>query len=189
MEGLHIDLKAATDANLIKGACVGVSNYTSDLIASRLGCSRGTMPFTYLRLPMGINMNLVSSRSSLIQKFRIRLSNWKSKLLSIGGRVTVIKSVLGSLGIYYLSLFKCPETRFCSDRKGIWSNVIIAIHGSNGGINDEYNGRLGIWKNMIKSFIAAQNSGLIPRHPIRFNVGKGDKIKFWKDIWIGDEPM
>lgn len=31
-------------------------------------------------------------------------------MLSIGGRLTLIKSVLESLGIYYLSIFKFPES-------------------------------------------------------------------------------
>lgn len=36
------------------------------------------------------------------------MSNWNSKILSIGGRLTLIKSVLGSLGTYYFSIFKAP---------------------------------------------------------------------------------
>ncbi|GJW91755.1 hypothetical protein Tco_0169308 [Tanacetum coccineum] len=45
----------------------------------------------------------------LVDHFKARMSGWKANLLSIGGRLTLIKSVLGSLGIYYLSIFKVPE--------------------------------------------------------------------------------
>ncbi|GKA03662.1 hypothetical protein Tco_0676443 [Tanacetum coccineum] len=38
------------------------------------------------------------------------LSKWKVKLLSIGGRSTLVKAVLGSVGIYYMSFFKVPES-------------------------------------------------------------------------------
>ncbi|GJU30005.1 RNA-directed DNA polymerase, eukaryota [Tanacetum coccineum] len=43
-------------------------------------------------------------------KAYMRLSSWKANLLSIGGQLTLIKYVLGSLGIYYLSIFRAPES-------------------------------------------------------------------------------
>ncbi|XP_071694267.1 uncharacterized mitochondrial protein AtMg00310-like [Rutidosis leptorrhynchoides] len=45
----------------------------------------------------------------LIDRFNKRLSTWKANLLSIGGHLTLVKSVPGSIGNYLLSLFKCPE--------------------------------------------------------------------------------
>nr|GFC62696.1 RNA-directed DNA polymerase, eukaryota, reverse transcriptase zinc-binding domain protein [Tanacetum cinerariifolium] len=42
--------------------------------------------------------------------FYAKLSIWKENLLSFGGRLTLIKVVLGSLPIYYLSIFKDPES-------------------------------------------------------------------------------
>ena len=46
----------------------------------------------------------------VVDRFRKRLSNWKVKLLSFGGRFTLTKSILGSLGIYFFSLFRLPAT-------------------------------------------------------------------------------
>ena len=46
----------------------------------------------------------------IIDKFSKRLSKWKSSLLSIGGRSTLISSVLGAIGTYYFSLFPMPVT-------------------------------------------------------------------------------
>lgn len=51
-------------------------------------------------------MNLVKNWKPVIEKFRNKLSSWKSKTLSFGGRLTLIKSVLGNLPTYYLSIFR-----------------------------------------------------------------------------------
>ncbi|XP_071713254.1 uncharacterized protein [Rutidosis leptorrhynchoides] len=45
----------------------------------------------------------------LIDKFKARLSGWKMRTMSFGGRVVLIKSVLNSLPLYYLSLFRPPQ--------------------------------------------------------------------------------
>jgi hypothetical protein len=38
-----------------------------------------------------------------------RLASWKGKHLSIGGRLTVINSVLSSLPMYMMSFFAIPK--------------------------------------------------------------------------------
>nr|GFA89147.1 hypothetical protein [Tanacetum cinerariifolium] len=42
-------------------------------------------------------------------KLRSRLSNWKVKTLSIGGRLTLLKSVLGASPLDNMSIFKVPK--------------------------------------------------------------------------------
>nr|GEX53940.1 hypothetical protein [Tanacetum cinerariifolium] len=88
---------------------VGVSNSEVVSMAAYTGCEAGCFPFSYLGLPIGFNMSRIANWQILIDRFKATLSGWKANILSIGGRLTLIKSVLGSLGIYYLSIFKAPE--------------------------------------------------------------------------------
>nr|GEV00450.1 reverse transcriptase domain, reverse transcriptase zinc-binding domain protein [Tanacetum cinerariifolium] len=89
---------------------IGVSSEEIEDMARLTGCLPGSVPFTYLGLPIGSNMNRLAHWNGLIEKFKSRLSNWMANLLSIGGRSTLIKAVLGSIGIYYMSIFKVPKS-------------------------------------------------------------------------------
>ncbi|XP_071734239.1 uncharacterized protein [Rutidosis leptorrhynchoides] len=89
---------------------MGVGDAEIDVFANDSGCLRGSFPTTYLGVPIGSNMKRKSSWSTLIDKFHSKMASWKVNLLSSGGRLTLIKSVMGSLGIYWMSMFKCPES-------------------------------------------------------------------------------
>nr|GEX52610.1 RNA-directed DNA polymerase, eukaryota, reverse transcriptase zinc-binding domain protein [Tanacetum cinerariifolium] len=54
-------------------------------------------------------MSQCSAWSGIIQKIKTRLSKWKSKTLSIGGRLTLLQSVLGTTPLYSMSLFKASK--------------------------------------------------------------------------------
>ncbi|GKD61594.1 hypothetical protein Tco_1299103 [Tanacetum coccineum] len=54
-------------------------------------------------------MSRLSSWDDVVAKLSSRLSKWKLKTLSIGGRLTLIKYVLSSLSLYYMSSFKVPK--------------------------------------------------------------------------------
>ena len=43
-----------------------------------------------------------------MEKIERRLAGWKRPLLSKGERVTLIKSTLANIPMYYMSLFKIP---------------------------------------------------------------------------------
>nr|GEW84916.1 RNA-directed DNA polymerase, eukaryota, reverse transcriptase zinc-binding domain protein [Tanacetum cinerariifolium] len=78
--------------------------------ATITGCNAMRTPFTYLGLPIDCNMASVKNWDPIVDKFNKCLSKWKASMLSIGGRATLVSSVLGSLGTYYLSLFPMPIT-------------------------------------------------------------------------------
>nr|GEX96289.1 RNA-directed DNA polymerase, eukaryota [Tanacetum cinerariifolium] len=76
--------------------------------AALFGCEVLQTPFKYLGVTVGDNMSRYSSWTNTIQKVHARLSKWKVKTLSIGGRLTLFKSVLGAVPLYTLSIYKAP---------------------------------------------------------------------------------
>ncbi|XP_022020058.1 uncharacterized protein LOC110920132 [Helianthus annuus] len=77
-------------------------------MANYLSYKQGTFPFKNLGLLVGANMNRVRDWNSVIEIFKNCLSLWKAKMLSYGGRITLITSVVNSLPTYYFSLYKAP---------------------------------------------------------------------------------
>ncbi|GJX54549.1 RNA-directed DNA polymerase, eukaryota, reverse transcriptase zinc-binding domain protein [Tanacetum coccineum] len=86
----------SVDANLVKQA------------ASKIGCMVLKTPFQYLGSRVGDLRSRIQSWIEIIEGMEARLSRWKVKTLFIGGRLTLIKSVLGAINIYHMSMFKVP---------------------------------------------------------------------------------
>ena len=89
---------------------VGVSFEQVEHVARKIGCAPVKPPFVYLGIPVGQNMSRVQAWNTLRNRFITKLSRWKAKMLSIGGRLTLLKAVLGSVGSYLMSLFPVPTT-------------------------------------------------------------------------------
>ncbi|GKB94299.1 RNA-directed DNA polymerase, eukaryota, reverse transcriptase zinc-binding domain protein [Tanacetum coccineum] len=96
--------------NMSKSKILGV-NVDSDKVkgaASKLGCLILKTPFTYLGSKVGGSMSRVHAWNEVIDRVKNRLSKWKMKTLSIGGRLTLLKSVLGSIPIFHMSIYRAP---------------------------------------------------------------------------------
>lgn len=78
-------------------------------MAKILQCNKGAFPLSHLGIPIGLNMGIICKCDYVIAKFKTRLSTWKASSLSFEGRATLIKVVLGSLPMYYLSIFKALD--------------------------------------------------------------------------------
>uniref|UniRef100_A0A251VRU4 Putative RNA-directed DNA polymerase, eukaryota, Reverse transcriptase zinc-binding domain protein n=1 Tax=Helianthus annuus TaxID=4232 RepID=A0A251VRU4_HELAN len=96
--------------NVVKSSIFGVGVPPSEvsMLAGIVGCKADSFPVTYLGLKVGSNMSRVNNWRPLFDIFEARLSLWKSALLSFGGRITLVRSVLESLPSYYFSLYKAP---------------------------------------------------------------------------------
>ncbi|GKB24540.1 RNA-directed DNA polymerase, eukaryota, reverse transcriptase zinc-binding domain protein [Tanacetum coccineum] len=77
--------------------------------AVKLGCLTFRAPFTYLGLKVGGSMSRISEWNDVVDKVKARLSKWKLKTLSIGGRLTLLKAVLGSIPIFHMSTYRVPK--------------------------------------------------------------------------------
>nr|XP_025638133.1 uncharacterized protein LOC112733407 [Arachis hypogaea] len=90
-----------------------------------LGCKQDSLPVRYLGISLGANPRLVKTWKSVIDKVEEKLSLWKAKVLNKAGKLVLIKSVLNSLPVYYLSLYKMPkavaEKLISLQRRFLWS--------------------------------------------------------------------
>ncbi|GJR02880.1 RNA-directed DNA polymerase, eukaryota [Tanacetum coccineum] len=230
--------------NLCKSKIMGI-HVDADRIksaASKLGCLVLNTPFLYLGTKVGENMSRVHAWKEVIVKIKSRLSNWKLKTLSIGGRFTLLKSVLGSTPIFHMSIYKVPSSvlhllesirshffhghdprskkaswvnwnkvltakergglgvsslyalnrglmckwvwRFFAHKSLLWSRVIKAIHGPEGGlITDVRRGFRSTWTSIVQEVKKLQNQGVNIFDYIRIKIGNGDNTSFWKDKW------
>nr|GEV46357.1 hypothetical protein [Tanacetum cinerariifolium] len=107
MESLHLSFRRVIDEGLYKG--VGVSRQVVEHAASFIGCTVMHNRFHYLGVMVGERMSCHKAWDNTILKLRSRLSKWKEKTLSIGGRLTLLKFVLDATPLYSMSIFKVPR--------------------------------------------------------------------------------
>ena len=98
--------------NVHKSKLLGLCVSDDDILdmASVLSCGVSKLPLTYIGLPVECNMGRCENWKYIIQKFSSKMSQWKARLLSVGGRLSLIKSVVGNLPTYYMSLYLMPTT-------------------------------------------------------------------------------
>nr|GEU72927.1 RNA-directed DNA polymerase, eukaryota, reverse transcriptase zinc-binding domain protein [Tanacetum cinerariifolium] len=99
-------LKINTSKSKIMG--IHVADYKVNGAAAKFGCLMLNTPFSYLGMKVGGSMSRTHAWEEVIDKVSSRLSRWKMKTLSLGGRLTLLKSVLGSMPIFHMSIFKAP---------------------------------------------------------------------------------
>lgn len=106
---------------------INISQSQIPMITAILGCSLSSFPINYLGLPLTLKRPSKSLFMPLIVKLELRLAGWKSRLLSRGGRLQLMNSVLNSIPIYFMSSFLLPKwviNRLDKIRRGfLWGKI------------------------------------------------------------------
>jgi len=85
-----------------------MSSHRVSQIANVIGFNIGTIPFTYLGVPIFKGKPKYVYFQPIADKVKVKLSAWKASLLSIAGRVQLIKSVIQSMLLHCLTIYSWP---------------------------------------------------------------------------------
>nr|GEZ61492.1 RNA-directed DNA polymerase, eukaryota, reverse transcriptase zinc-binding domain protein [Tanacetum cinerariifolium] len=110
-ESLHLSFqRVCVGPPLKKSKLMGIAVDASrvEQAIRQIGYMALKMPFKYLGSVVRDRMSRVKFWNDVIDNLVTRLSRWKLKTISIGGRLTLFKSVLGSTPVFHMSIYKVP---------------------------------------------------------------------------------
>ncbi|XP_015954715.1 uncharacterized protein LOC107479077 [Arachis duranensis] len=183
MSGLSINFDKS---NLIPINC---EQEWVEQVCGLLGSKQAGLPVRYLGILLRANPRLVKTWKPIIDKVEEKLSLWKAKVLNKAGKLVLIKSVLNSLPIYYLSLYKMPKAvadkLIALQRRFMWcredgSYVVDEI--------SDLTSEGGPWKDICQLSIPNQQGKEKLLHGLAMEVGNGSRTLFWVDNWVQGGP-
>ncbi|GJT71403.1 hypothetical protein Tco_1030689 [Tanacetum coccineum] len=88
-------LASGLQINILKSKLMGIGVSNEEVLAAAniIGCSTFSTPFSYLGVKVGMSPSRRKAWDEIIGKVSNRLSKWKIKTLSVGGRLTLIKCI------------------------------------------------------------------------------------------------
>jgi hypothetical protein len=89
--------------------CYGAAKANQNEFEQIFGCNVGSFLLRYLGIPMHRRKLMNKDWKHVEERFQKRLSGWRSKMLSVGGRLVLINSVLSSLPMFMMSFFEIPR--------------------------------------------------------------------------------
>jgi len=121
-KGINSNIQNLTDLFIkyaqVSGQCVNpakssilggaISNYRLSSIATQIGFKIGSLPFTYHGVPIFKGKPKISYFQPLADRIKLKFSAWKTSLLSMVGRVQLVKSVIQSMLLHSISVYSFP---------------------------------------------------------------------------------
>lgn len=88
---------------------INISEQRTHFLAQTFGCSIGSLPFTYLGLPLGLTKPKVEDFTPIVSKCERRLIS-TSTFLNQAGRLEITNAVFTSLPMIHLCTFRMHKT-------------------------------------------------------------------------------
>lgn len=86
---------------------INVEEHKIDDLVSTLGCQLGSMPFTYLGLPLGTTRPSVQAFMPILTRMEKHLMGL-SKHLTYAGRLILVNSIYSAIPTFYMCSLKLP---------------------------------------------------------------------------------
>ncbi|XP_072056268.1 uncharacterized protein [Arachis hypogaea] len=178
-----------------------------------LGCKQAVLPVRYLGISLGANLRLVKTWKPIIDKVEEKLSLWKAKVLNKAGKLVLIKSVLNSLPVYYLSLYKISKAvadklialqrrfmwckgmwwwQYSKEDCPLWKKIVCSCNNLNPAVmlvNQQLPVKGGPWKDICQLNIKDQRIKEKMVTSLAMEVGNGRSTLFWEDNWLQAGPL
>lgn len=88
----------------------GLSATRGTQLTNFLSFSKGSLPFSYLGVPLFIGRPKRQHLMPIIDRIKIKLASWKGSLLSIMGRVQLVNSIIMGMLVYSFRIYKWPAS-------------------------------------------------------------------------------
>lgn len=157
--------------------------------AKILNCKVGVWPMKYLGVPIGFSCKRKIFWEPLVKKFKQKLASWKADSLNQAGRLVLVKSVLDSLPVYWMSVHLIPPS-ICDTLERIRRNFFWGHIEGNEGSHKKLH--LIKWESICRP----KNQGGLGLIPIRIKnqslLGKwsyrweGERHRNW-NVWLRDK--
>jgi hypothetical protein len=148
------------------------------------------IPTYYLSLfqvPMGVAKRIEKLQRDFLwggvgEEFKFHLVKWSKICMT---------TETGGLGVRNLIHFNQALLgkwlwRFATERAAWWQKLVVAKYDiiRGGWCSKEVGGPhgVGLWKGIRRGWDTF-------KHYVRFEVGTGSQVLFWKDVWCGDRPL
>ncbi|GJS80587.1 RNA-directed DNA polymerase, eukaryota, reverse transcriptase zinc-binding domain protein [Tanacetum coccineum] len=148
-------------------------------------------PFLFILVMEGPHLALSdAARSCLICDIKFGNSDVSLLHLFNADDVSQQKKLgINSLKSFNLALLQKWHWRMHYNPNVLWVKVIKAIHGQEGGFFHHGCKTNGLWAKIIGTSNHLHSNGILPADSLRFGVGCGTLVRFWKDTCLGDSPL